>query len=909
MRFAARVFAICFALCAVAAGNSARATPFSDVPANHWAYQAIQTLAADGLIEGYPDGQFKGDRPITRYEMAMLIARAVAKVEAMQPKFASKADLEKLQKLVDAFKDELDALGVRVTNLEDSVAALDKRTKFAQSIEFHGFMQPDVTLRQRYTLPQTVSGGNGTGGNASGTGVGSLVGAYISTDFSNAVYTQQGVQNQFRYDDRFTFVYHVNDNLTVSLPLHVMSYDTGGEFSGTLGSSGSPFSGNGTQVGLDPGVDVMLAHTGNISNLWIKWGIQDNIKPSRAGLAYRPPDPSDQVTFQEPVQAYEHGFSITGTLNGLTDFQAYFTREVPAMINTQSTYPEGYNLSGPGGTYMFLVVPNQLGYSQNGYPGPGGSGTTTLAFSAGSAPLSSVYLGTKALIGTVYVSAYNGTLYNSSGQIIGGGTIPAPAFIYDDALNSVTFSPAPLPAGSTVSITFLALNAQNYTLPQRFHVGGRVNEKIRGIPGAEIGASYSRIWDTNDQQCSSNAGLAALCLAQTGSPSGYGLVSDTVFGLDAQLPLRFSAELQPILFGEIANSKYSPDYVNVAPVSDNAWVAGVNVALGRANASIQYQSIGVDFISGAPFRYYGNAPGTFAYWKLPFFPAFYGFANTIALNKQFDSQFAGTAVASTTAVNAALSYITPAFNPFIAGGPQWFSSYTPNTQGATGSLNFPLRVGGLSLAGRVAAAHLSEIDPDSVAAMQYGSAYQSSVKETFDRLEGAVNFSVPMFGQSMAVGAGLAWDRLLRNDPTSFQYYPFNPVTGGNDPTSVANGVAAFPAGSGAGPYLQGSQMSWQPNYINVRHWTTNLTASMPVAKHLTLGALYNQQTFGGSYQLLNENMSETKTFTQGSLTYAIPNSPSSVTFFFRNMRYTDTVAPSYNFNENREDVIYAIRF
>ena len=43
--------------------EAAFATPFSDVPANHWAYQYIQSLAADGVIDGYPDGKFKGDRP------------------------------------------------------------------------------------------------------------------------------------------------------------------------------------------------------------------------------------------------------------------------------------------------------------------------------------------------------------------------------------------------------------------------------------------------------------------------------------------------------------------------------------------------------------------------------------------------------------------------------------------------------------------------------------------------------------------------------------------------------------------------------------------------------------------------------------------------------------------------------
>lgn len=885
-----------------AATRSAVATPFADVPANHWAYQAIQSLAADGLVEGYPDGRFKGDRPMTRYEMAVLIARVVAKVESMAPAYASKTDLEKLQKLMDAFKDELDALGVRVTNLEDSLAALDKRTKFAQSIEFHGFMQPDVTLRQRYNLPQTVAG------TSAGSGI---FNAFVSTDFTNTVYTQQGTLDQIRYDDRFTFVYHITDNLTVSVPVRIMTYDTGAsEFTGTLGSSGSPFSGNGTQVGIDPGVDITIARTGSFSNLWIKYGVQDNIKSSRTGLAYKAPDVSDQYTFEEGPQDFEHGFSISGTFGGLADFQAYLTREDNLMLNTQTTFPEGYNLSGPGGTYLFLVSPNQVGYSQNGYPGPGGSATQTVTFNAGGGTLSTVYLGTKALIGTVYVSMYDGTLYNSSGMIVGGsGANPPPPFIYDDALNAVTF-PTPLRAGSTVSITFLGLTAQNYTLPQRLHVGGRVNARIPGLPGAEVGATLSRIFDINDLQCSQNSGVPALCLAQTAAPGfGFGLVSDTVFGLDTQIPLPFTIagpNSQPVLFGEAANSKYTPDYTTVAPVSANAWVAGANLAFGKANATLQYQQIGANFVSGAPFRYYGNPPPTFAYWKLPYFPAFYGFGNTLALNNAFVGQFAGTPVPAPfvtygAGANATLNYDTPIFNPFVAGGPQWFSSFTPNTQGITANVNIPFRIGGLDLSGHVAGAHLSEVTPNSVAAMQYGSAYQSNVKETFDRVEGGLGITIPVFGKGLALNGSLAYDRLSRDDRTSFQYYPFNPAIGGNDPASVAAALTLNPVG--------GSATTWNPNYVNVWHYTTNVSAALPVTKGLTLGGLYNQQSFGGDYQMLQQNMSQKKTFAQGSLTYTIPNTPSSLTFFFRNMKYTDFVVPSYDTSINREDVIYSIRF
>ncbi len=72
-----------FAAALIAASAStafAAANPFEDVPADHWAYDAIAQLAAEGVIEGYGDGTYRGDQAITRYEMAQMIARAWRKV-------------------------------------------------------------------------------------------------------------------------------------------------------------------------------------------------------------------------------------------------------------------------------------------------------------------------------------------------------------------------------------------------------------------------------------------------------------------------------------------------------------------------------------------------------------------------------------------------------------------------------------------------------------------------------------------------------------------------------------------------------------------------------------------------------------------------------------------------------------
>ena len=57
----------------------AAANPFSDVPANHWAYKSVTDLAAKGVIEGMGDGTYQGTRSITRYEMAQMVAKALAK--------------------------------------------------------------------------------------------------------------------------------------------------------------------------------------------------------------------------------------------------------------------------------------------------------------------------------------------------------------------------------------------------------------------------------------------------------------------------------------------------------------------------------------------------------------------------------------------------------------------------------------------------------------------------------------------------------------------------------------------------------------------------------------------------------------------------------------------------------------
>lgn len=125
------VLAALGAVAAISLALPARASTFSDVPEDHWSYEAIDYLQQAGLVEGYPDGTFRGDRAFTRYEMAMVIARVFTKIQDWQamngsdgmPPLEGQTDLDeiyaRLDRLSDEFRDELADLGARVTAVED----------------------------------------------------------------------------------------------------------------------------------------------------------------------------------------------------------------------------------------------------------------------------------------------------------------------------------------------------------------------------------------------------------------------------------------------------------------------------------------------------------------------------------------------------------------------------------------------------------------------------------------------------------------------------------------------------------------------------------------------------------------------------------------------------------------------
>ena len=139
-------FAAIFAATAVLGVTTAfAANPFSDVTPDSWAYQAVSQLAAAGIVNGYPDGTFKGQNDITRYEMAQMVAKAMANQDR-----ANAEQQAMINRLADEFSNELNNLGVRVARLEDRVGNV-KVTGDAR-LRYHDAEQSKSTFEARARL-------------------------------------------------------------------------------------------------------------------------------------------------------------------------------------------------------------------------------------------------------------------------------------------------------------------------------------------------------------------------------------------------------------------------------------------------------------------------------------------------------------------------------------------------------------------------------------------------------------------------------------------------------------------------------------------------------------------------------------------------------------------------------------
>ena len=146
-----KILAIAAAAALTAGVSAFAANPFSDVSTDDWAYQAVSDLSDQGVVEGYPDGTFKGERNITRYELAQIIARLMAKEDQLNAEQRATLD-----KLAGEYADELANLGVRVSNLEKKVGNIywsgDARMQYQHNLNDEGKAKDNDTWNGRMRI-------------------------------------------------------------------------------------------------------------------------------------------------------------------------------------------------------------------------------------------------------------------------------------------------------------------------------------------------------------------------------------------------------------------------------------------------------------------------------------------------------------------------------------------------------------------------------------------------------------------------------------------------------------------------------------------------------------------------------------------------------------------------------------
>ena len=175
------------------------ANPFSDVTPDSWAYQAVSQLANAGIVNGYPDGTFKGQNNITRYEMAQMVAKAMANQDR-----ANAEQQAMINRLADEFSNELNNLGVRVARLEDRFGNVkvtgDARLRYKDAehakskfdararVQFNAKVNDRTDAVVRLTSGNFELGNSTTGGNADA----QIDRAYVNHKFGERVSLKAG---------------------------------------------------------------------------------------------------------------------------------------------------------------------------------------------------------------------------------------------------------------------------------------------------------------------------------------------------------------------------------------------------------------------------------------------------------------------------------------------------------------------------------------------------------------------------------------------------------------------------------------------------------------------------------------------------------------------------------------------
>ena len=231
--------------------SAATADSFSDVPKDHWSYEALDYLAQNGVIEGYADGTFAGNRTMTRYEMASIVAKA------MQSGANGIGERAVLEKLEAEYGGELATLKKQV---DENTRQIAENKKAIERVNIHGF------LRTQY-----------------------------DNDKNTTEHTSNRENNRFYMDLRGDF--KVNDIWTVKFQNEMNRRYNNGHMRGETG-----FNNNGEKT--------WSGHDGNFQRIWVE-GYKDgnwvNIGRSWRGLGFQ------NVLFGNESDGFQFGVPIKGT--------------------------------------------------------------------------------------------------------------------------------------------------------------------------------------------------------------------------------------------------------------------------------------------------------------------------------------------------------------------------------------------------------------------------------------------------------------------------------------------------------------------------------------------------------------------------------------------------------------------
>lgn len=270
--------AVAMALAAGISGTAMAAEgSLADVPKDHWSYQAVDQLVKDGIIEGMPDGTYAGDRAISRYEMAVIVARATDKMEA-----ANIADRALIEKMQAEYGSELKTLQADVNDLKEQVG----------KVNFHGMFRAQYDY-DKNTTADTIDKGT----------------------------------NRYYLDLRGD--YKVNDNWTVKFQSETNRHYAGGhDRTNETGTGDGPFD--------DPVRKTWSGHDGNIQRIWADGyfpnsGAWVSVGRTWRGLGFQ------NVLFGNESDGVQFGVPIKGT--GLT--ASGFWMSSTGSGNNESLYGVG----------------------------------------------------------------------------------------------------------------------------------------------------------------------------------------------------------------------------------------------------------------------------------------------------------------------------------------------------------------------------------------------------------------------------------------------------------------------------------------------------------------------------------------------------------------------------------------